>query len=437
MARGQPEKQDDLDAWRQLEAESWVMETAEGQALLKRIRGVRAIGPRELEEWRRDDESARVNAGVRLALAQRAAAGKFARADRMWLDPVGVEQATDERVARHKAARFMGRVVVDLCAGVGGDTLALGSIAQVVAVDQSRLACRRLVHNARVYDLNQILVVQARAERFPLPRNAWVHLDPDRRTHSHRPARRLEHYAPGLEFYADLWNHAAAGVIKVSPASDFESAFARAPIEIELVSLRGECKEADLWFGEAVTCTRRASKLPEGVSWTDRDAPVTAQTVVARLGDWIYDPDPALVRAGLLDSFAWARGFARLAHRSDYLTSADRLDDPFLASFQVITATPFDLRKLRAVLKRHNAFVREIKVRGVKVQPERLRQELGRGGDRPLSLLIYQGDERAVVVLGQRASTGGSMRSSDEGAGSAGVDSPKPSPTGCDVTAAS
>ncbi len=59
--------------------------------------------------------------------------------------------------------------------------------------------------------------------------------------------------------------------------------FADSQYEIELVSLRGECKEATVWFGEPVSCLRRATRLPENVTWTDRDAPTTERVPASRL----------------------------------------------------------------------------------------------------------------------------------------------------------
>ena len=53
----------------------------------------------------------------------------------------------------------------------------------------------------------------------------------------------------------------AAGAIKVGPASDFGKHFAGPEFEVELISLRGECKEATVWFGELVSCRRRATRL--------------------------------------------------------------------------------------------------------------------------------------------------------------------------------
>ena len=140
-----------------------------------------------------------MSAAVRLALARRKAAGKFERGDRMWVEPVGVEQATAEPVARHKALRFQScPIVVDLCAGIGGDAIALAGNSRVVAVDLDPGMCRRLRWNAEVYEVaDSVLAVQARAESFAIPAGARVHIDPDRRALGDRRARALEDYAPG------------------------------------------------------------------------------------------------------------------------------------------------------------------------------------------------------------------------------------------------
>ena len=63
------------------------------------------------------------------------AAVKFEHGQQMWVEPIGIEQATSEPVARHKAARFTCPLVVDLCAGIGGDALAL---AAAIARDRGR-----------------------------------------------------------------------------------------------------------------------------------------------------------------------------------------------------------------------------------------------------------------------------------------------------------
>ena len=130
----------------------------------------------------------------------------------MWLDPVGLQQATSEAVARHKAGRFEGQLVVDLCAGIGGDALALAERAFVLAVDLDHGMCRRIARNAAVYEVDsRVLPCQARAESFPIPPGAWVHIDPDRRATGPKRSLNLEGYVPGLEFLRALARSVRAG----------------------------------------------------------------------------------------------------------------------------------------------------------------------------------------------------------------------------------
>src|SRR5262249_42215478 len=150
----------------------------------------------------------------------------------------------------------------------GSDTLALAARSSVLSVDLDHGMCRRIRFNAAGYGVSdQVLPIRAQAERFTIPSGAWVHLDPDRRasTSSSPPAARLADYRPGPAFWNTLIDQAPAGAIKLSPASDFAKHFARDKVEFELISLRGECKEATIWFGQLATCRRRATRLPENV----------------------------------------------------------------------------------------------------------------------------------------------------------------------------
>ena len=107
-----------------IDAEAWVLTTEPGQKLLAEVSRVPLPGPADIARWRKQASASAVAAALRLVACRARAKAKFSRADRMWLDPVGLQQATSEAVARHKATRFGGQVVADLCAGIGGDALA-------------------------------------------------------------------------------------------------------------------------------------------------------------------------------------------------------------------------------------------------------------------------------------------------------------------------
>src|SRR5512135_479865 len=151
------------------EAEARMLTTEAGQRLLAEVSDVAAPRPADLARWRRSMPAELVAAALRLASGRRRGASKFTRADRMWFEPTGLEQATAEPVARHKARRFA-RGVVDLCSGIGGDTLALAAVGPVLAVDADQGMCHRTRWNAEVYGVaEQVVAVRSRAETFPLP----------------------------------------------------------------------------------------------------------------------------------------------------------------------------------------------------------------------------------------------------------------------------
>jgi hypothetical protein len=390
------------------EAEAWVLTTEAGRALLVVVSAVAAPGPADLSRWRRGASAEHVSAALRLADGRRRGAAKFARADRMWFEPTGLEQATSEPVARHKARRFEGRapVVVDLCCGIGGDTVALaGAGPRVLAVDRDVGMCRRTVWNAAVYEVaDRVAAVRSRAETFQIPVGAWVHVDPDRRARGGR-AQKVDRYEPGVPFLRSLATDIQGGALKLGPASDFAEHFGGPGFEVELISLAGECKEATVWFGEAVTCRRRATRLPEAATWTDCDSPDGATATVGPIGSWVFDPDPSLGRVGLLDGFAAAHGLSRFAAGIDYLTGQDRVESPFLAAFEVIDVLPLDLKALRRGLSARGLGLLEVKTRGLDLRPEAVRARLRPQGDLSATLLLAGGTEKARAILAKRPST--------------------------------
>ena len=325
----------------------------------------------------------------------------------MWFDPVGVEQATAEAVARHKARRFAGAegdLVVDLCSGIGGDALALAESGRVIAVDLDDGMARRATWNAGVYGVaGRMMAVRGRAESFPIPSGARVHVDPDRRPGGRPRAKGLADYAPGLDFLRGLSSRSRGGALKLGPSSDFEAHFGGPGFEVEVVSLGGECKEATAWFGDLASpeVRRRATRLPGGATWTDRDGPSGETHAMGPLGGWAFDPDPTLVRSGLLDGFASRHGLKRIAAGVDLLTGPARVESPFLAAFEVVEDLPLDLKALRREVARRGLGPLEIKTRGLETTPEAYRARLRPEGPNPATLLLiagHAGPSRAILA---------------------------------------
>lgn len=394
------------------QAEYWVLTTGPGNALLNQVSAVTTPGPADLTRWRTRESAERVNAAVRIAATRRRAAPKFANAAAMWFDATGLEQSTAEAVARHKAMRFApAGVAFDLCSGIGSDSIAIAAAGPgVISVDLDPASNRRTLWNAAAYGVaEKILAVRNRAQATPMPPSAWAHIDPDRRAGRSVRAKSLEGYEPGVAFLQSVARSQPGGAFKLGPASDFATAFDDPSFEIELISLGGECKEATVWFGAAANCRRRATCLPAGTTWTDRDGPAGSSPACLDVGAWVYDPDPSLARAGLLDAFAVAHGLARLSAGIDYLTSADRVVSPFLPAYEVVETFPLDMKAVRRGLTAHKVGPLDVKIRGVELTPEAVRTRLKLDGDRPATLLLHGGATRGAILARRIGSLGQAM----------------------------
>src|SRR5690606_8796502 len=135
-------------------------------------------------------------------------------AERMFFTRVGLEQATDERVAAYKAGRFaVGSRIADLCCGIGGDLLALSQRGEAVGVDANEIVTAIAARNAEVVGAANASVQVARAEEIPLAEfNAW-HIDPDRRPSGKRTTN-VELHEPPLEVLERMLAENSNGAIK-------------------------------------------------------------------------------------------------------------------------------------------------------------------------------------------------------------------------------
>ena len=262
-----------------------------------------------------------------------AARSKFARADAMFFDREGLEMATRQPVADYRAQRFAAyRSIVELCCGIGGDTLSLGRNARVCAVDlnRDRLEMARL--NCADAGIEADFV-QADAERFE-PVAEAVFLDPSRRNGRGGGASRIRAtaaYAPPLSVVAAIRTRIDAVAVKVAPGVPEQELPDDG--EVEFVSADGQCREGVIYYGELATASRRATVLPGPHSLVDAGGESVA---VAPPGDYIYDPDPAVVRAHLIDPLARLLSAWKLDPQIAYLSGdgavEDRADEVFWAS---------------------------------------------------------------------------------------------------------
>lgn len=347
-----------------------------------------------------------VRAALSLHAARGLAASLLPAAAQLWLTRVGLEQSTAWDVARHKAQRFAvsdtdaPTPVFDLCCGIGVDATALAQHVPVVAVDHDPAMCLRTLWNAEIWHTRY----PVRGQCQDVAQQDWtdclVHADPDRRGGRDRPVKRLEQYQPDLGWMQLLTRTARGGAIKLSPAANFMQKFAGC--EIELISLQGECREATVWFGSlAGTHAFRATVLPSAE--TVSADPLSAWAPQAAACDaWIYDPDPAVVRSGLLDVVAEQLELSRLDPEEEYLTGSRVVTSGFVTGFQVETVLPNCVKELRHWLRADPSRYYEVKCRRIPVNAAAVQKQLPSGSAAPRVILFARIAGRARIVVARR-----------------------------------
>jgi hypothetical protein len=338
------------------------------------VRGLGALGPLALEQ----------------ALLRVRARAKHPRGDELWWTGPALEQASSHDLAAHRARRYDGPVL-DLCCSVGGDLLALPPGSVGVDLDEARLLLARA--NAEVLD-RDVSLVRADVTALLLPPSADVVVDPARRAGGRRVFDPRA-YAPPLEEVLAWRERVRSLVVKVAPGVDHD-ALPR-DLEVEVVSLRGEVKEAVLVAGAARGGRRRtATLLPWRHVLVDDPVP---DPVVRPPGAWLLEPDGAVVRAHLVAQVAAQVDGWLLDETIAYVAADARTPTPYGKWFEVLEVLPFGLKALRERLRAYDAGPLVVKKRGTAVEPDVLRKQLKLTGGTEVTVVLTRSAGRQIAMV--------------------------------------
>lgn len=356
--------------------------SAEGSALLAELVDVDDLGSMQLAtSLRRRYPPDLVAAALTQAELRRAARAKFTRADAMFFTRPGLEQASAEIVARHRAARFPGDAwMADLCTGIGGDLIALAAGRDVLAVDIDPVHLRMARLNAAAYGVTAE-GRQADVRDVDLAGLDAAFVDPARRTNTRR--LRPGDSEPPLDWCLAVADAVPAVAVKLAPGLD------RAAVppgwELEFVADRRELKEATAWSPALATTTRRATVLPNG----DTLLPDAGGTVpVGEPGAYLLDPNPAVTRAGLVEELARATGTWKIDDQIAFLSADTPVHTPFARTLRVVESAPWKEKLLAARLSALGFGAVDIRRRGLAGNVEDLHRRLRLPGGPKATLVM-------------------------------------------------
>ncbi len=423
------------------------LDTALGRAVTDAAQGLDPLAARARLKRRFPDATDELirAATLQAELVERAQPRFGAMAGGILWSPDGLEQASRPGVAAYRARRLADAGVTsaaDLTCGLGIDALAMAAAGiTVLAVEQDPATAALAAANVRRRGGGRVEIrVGSCTDPSMLAGvadlDAWF-VDPSRRAASRGPdGRHLRLDDPQQWSPPWPWVVAQAGnprvlMAKAAPGLP-HGAIKQAPgcvVDAEWVSHEGVLLETCVtwWRAESsATSTPHGSESPRrsavildatgtALVRVAARAPTTSgtqpdpgrrgiQSQVPRPGEYLLDPDPAVVRAGVVTELADLLGARLVDPHLAYVTAVEPLPPelrPVGRSWRILDAGAYDRKRLRAACAEHAIGQVEVTGRGRSLDPAKVRRDLKlrTGGRRGVLVVMGMGDARATVVF--------------------------------------
>jgi hypothetical protein len=401
---------DDADV--DLDTASWLTSSAGGQALAVAAE-LWAAHPDSLTAGSRlrcklpELDSAQVAAALGQAELRALAAGRYGITGSPLLTREGLEQATRPEIADRRARLLVEAGVthvIDLTAGLGFDSAAFARAGlSVTCLERSPEIATLLAANvpsATVITGDCTDSALLDPLLAALPAESVVFVDPARRT-GRRTAdgsraqseRDPERWSPPLSFVIALAARGLRVLVKTTPGFSVDSIPSGWTAEwVSSDRTVVECTLASwpLFDGRRAVGVGRA---------TFEIAATASEPTFSDVEAYLYEPDPAVVSAGVLDALCTG-GLTRVDHDSPWLTASTEISNPAVRGFRVEQQVTADARALRPILRELGIGDLTVKTRGAGVDAEKFRSSLKLSGPNSAVLVIVgrEGKQQAYLV---------------------------------------
>ncbi len=271
---------------------------------------------------------------------------------------LNIEQTSSEITATYKAKLLSGNTIIDLTGGFGVDCLAFSIVFKKVTHCEINNELSAIVkYNFNILNTNNITTVAIDGLAYLKTQGQfdWIYIDPSRRSDTKGKVFLLEDCLPNvpenLEF---LFRHCKNILIKASPILDITSAINELKFvkEVHVISVQNEVKEL-LFIVEksykdsiAIKTVNLTKNTEEHFKAKFKSA---AKATFSEPLTYLYEPNTALLKAGLFNEVSLQLNIAKLNVNSHLYTSNDFIDFPG-RSFKILQQTPYNLKALKKEL---------------------------------------------------------------------------------------
>ncbi len=305
----------------------------------------------------------------------------------MLFTPLGLEQMTHFEISKYKSSRYdlNIRSAVDLCCGLGGDSLFLPDSMKVVGLDRALEVL--LAYRFNLRNRKRTYSVLGDVEKSGL-RADMALLDPSRRTKGKALRWQEEDLSPGWNVIEGLISQYGNMAIKLGPGIPLPDFLLEH--EVEYIGLRDECLEALVWTGQlGRPGWVKAVELPSGaIVEARRDDLADSFERCEAPGAFLFEPVKSVVRAHLFGVLAERHGLWQVDPQIAYLSGSTLVESPLLKPYRLLQELPFDFKVLKEFLRKEQVGRLEIKKRGLALIPEEFRAKVTLSGPNSGTLIF-------------------------------------------------
>ena len=316
-------------------------------------------------------------------------------ANKMLFTEDSLQQASHPLISQYRSGLLEAESVLDVCCGIGTDTMAFAKNrkrALGLDIDSIRIAIAR--HNAGALCASVEFEVADATDILPTGFDA-VFYDPGRRDVHGRRIRDVELYEPPLSLIRN-WKTKEL-LVKLSPAVAYAQLSTYGG-QTEFISVDGNLAEALLWVSRKPAppmATLIRSDLMHHMRH-DGDEAANISTPKA----WLFEPDPAVLRARLVRQAAASLGGSLLDGTIAYVTMDNRVETPWGRYWRILDWMPFSLKKLRRYLVERDVCHVTVKKRGFPMTPEELINRLRlKKGVHSRVLVLTRCQNQPIVIV--------------------------------------
>ncbi len=326
---------------------------------------------------------------------------------------LSLEQASSEATACFKAALFTGSNMADLTGGLGVDTSFFAQqFAQVHYVEKVPEIFSAAQHNLGVLGKKNIQFSQDSAENFLANSNQQfdlLYLDPARRDDRKGKVFQLADCTPNVLEIKDLMLEKAPKVLlKTAPLLDIHQAVLQLKnvSEIWVIEYEGDCREV-LYLLEkeapafseipiVAVSLNHAGALVQSFEFTlGAEQNATANFDVP--SGFLYEPMPAILKAGAFKAFSKHFGINKLHANTHLYSSEHLLPDLPARRFRIDAICKYDKKAVATFIPSGKA---NITTRNFPDNTAQVRKKLGLkdGGDTYLFACTNRDGEKILII---------------------------------------